>query len=284
VTATTFIGHFLGPDTHTNRPAATGLPNGTLYVCTTHSKIERVVAGAWVDYATLGVPAGTGVVATDPIWDTKGDLAVASGADTAAKLPVGTNGQVLQADSAQTLGVKWAAPAAGGALTLLSTTNLAAPGTFDVSSISGAYNDLILVVIARDAVGTTAQDMELRFNGDTGSNYFYLRATGSGSAMAVGNAGPGTTLSCGRISGTSSSANSFGVSTIEIPGYASTVWAKTMQFDSVNNDSTASAASLNRQIGGGYWNSTAAITRVQIAGATQHNFVTGSQLRIYGRT
>lgn len=58
MTATTFIGHFLGPDTHSNRPAAAGLPDGTLYVCTTHAKIERVVSGAWVDYATLGSTGG----------------------------------------------------------------------------------------------------------------------------------------------------------------------------------------------------------------------------------
>jgi hypothetical protein len=113
--ATTFIGHFLGPDTHANRPAATGLPNGTLYVCTTHSKIERVVSGAWVDYATLGGGAG---MATDTLWDTKGDLAVATGADTAAKLAVGTNGQVLTADSTQTTGVKWATAASGGSTEL----------------------------------------------------------------------------------------------------------------------------------------------------------------------
>src|SRR3954463_7338332 len=126
--ASTFIGHFLGPDTHTNRPSATGLPNGTLYVCTTHQKIERVVSGAWVDYATLGVPAGSGVVATDPIFDAKGDLIAASAADTAARVPVGTDNQVLTADSAQALGVKWATPSAGasGAMTLLSTTTLAA--------------------------------------------------------------------------------------------------------------------------------------------------------------
>lgn len=106
--ATTFIGHFLGPDIHANRPTASGVPNGTLYVCTTHQKIERVVSGAWVDYATLGVTAGSAVVATDPIWDTKGDLAVATGADAAAKLPAGANGYVLTADSTQTTGVKWA--------------------------------------------------------------------------------------------------------------------------------------------------------------------------------
>jgi hypothetical protein len=55
---TTFAGHFLGPGTHAARPATTGLPEGTMYVCTTHAKIERVVSAAWADYATLAAGAG----------------------------------------------------------------------------------------------------------------------------------------------------------------------------------------------------------------------------------
>jgi hypothetical protein len=46
--------------------------------------------------------------------DAKGDLIGGTGADTFARLPVGANGTVLTADSAETTGLKWATPAAGG--------------------------------------------------------------------------------------------------------------------------------------------------------------------------
>lgn len=57
---------------------------------------------------------GSGDIATDAIWDAKGDLAVATGPNAASRLPVGTNGHVLTADSTQATGVKWAAAAGTG--------------------------------------------------------------------------------------------------------------------------------------------------------------------------
>jgi hypothetical protein len=54
-----FKDHILGPDTHANRPAASGVPEAALYECTTHGLIYKNVAGTWVTYGTLVPPGGT---------------------------------------------------------------------------------------------------------------------------------------------------------------------------------------------------------------------------------
>lgn len=48
-----------GPDTHTNRPAATAVGVGTLYECTTHNLIYRSDGTAWSTYAAVLPPGGT---------------------------------------------------------------------------------------------------------------------------------------------------------------------------------------------------------------------------------
>lgn len=55
--------------------------------------------------------SGGGSVATDAIWDAAGDLAVGTGANTAAKLGIGSTGQVLTVAAGT---ASWATPAAGG--------------------------------------------------------------------------------------------------------------------------------------------------------------------------
>jgi hypothetical protein len=50
------------------------------------------------------------------IIDAKGDVIVGTAADTAARLAVGADGQVLTADSAEASGVKWAAAGGGGGI------------------------------------------------------------------------------------------------------------------------------------------------------------------------
>lgn len=61
-----------------------------------------------------GIPGSSATDALDALWDVKGDIAVATGPDAAVRLGVGEDGSVLTADSAEAVGVKWAAPVAAG--------------------------------------------------------------------------------------------------------------------------------------------------------------------------
>lgn len=63
--------------------------------------------------ATVGA-SDVGAVAAS-IGTTKGDLLAATGAAVFSRIGVGSNGQVLTADSTQSAGVKWASPSAAGA-------------------------------------------------------------------------------------------------------------------------------------------------------------------------
>jgi hypothetical protein len=100
----------------------------------------------------------------------KGDLVVGSATNDAAVLGVGTNDQVLTADSSTATGLKWATASSGGGMTLLSTTSLTG-SSVTVSSISQDYTDLKIII--RDQYMSTSDDQFFRLNGDTGSNYTY---------------------------------------------------------------------------------------------------------------
>lgn len=80
---------------------------------------------AWVSLGD-GSTAGSGDVATDEIWDAKGDIAAGTGSNTAQRLAAGANDTMLMADSATTTGLKWAdAATIKAALSLSNVDNTA---------------------------------------------------------------------------------------------------------------------------------------------------------------
>jgi hypothetical protein len=82
------------------------------------------------------------------VVDAEGDLLVGDAADALQRLAIGTNNQVLTVDTAVDGKIKWASPASGGGMTLLSTTSLSGAST-TISSISQDYTCLKVVVYAQ---------------------------------------------------------------------------------------------------------------------------------------
>lgn len=95
----------------------------------------------WIDSSGSSPAGGGGSVATDSIFDAKGDLPVGTGANTASKLTVGSNGQVLTADSAESTGVKWATIAGVLPLDMTSGSGHAKDDEFSGTSLDAKWTN-----------------------------------------------------------------------------------------------------------------------------------------------
>ena len=99
---------------------------------------------------------------------TTGDIYYASSANTPARLGIGSTGNVLTVAS----GIpSWSAPASGGGMTSIASGSLSG-SSLVLSSISGSYNDLFLVL--RDATFTQNSEVQVRINNNSGSVYDQL--------------------------------------------------------------------------------------------------------------
>ena len=132
---------------------------------------------AWDSTDNVWYPIGTGThshsdyitaaSAINPtIVDAKGDIIAATAADTVARLAVGSNDQVLTADSTTATGLKWATPSSSG-WTLLSTTTLSG-ATTNISGISGSYRNLMVEIYGASNDGAIASSLRCAPNGSTG--------------------------------------------------------------------------------------------------------------------
>jgi hypothetical protein len=109
-------------DGTTAQKGAVQLTNSTSSTSITTAAVPASVKSAY-DLAAGAVAAS--------IVDAKGDLIAATAADTPARLAVGTNGQVLTADSTAATGLKWATAASGASF---SGARAWASGTQNIST------------------------------------------------------------------------------------------------------------------------------------------------------
>jgi hypothetical protein len=117
------------------------LSRGGDYTASTGSSITgltALTAGDTVEVIAF-TPLAIANALTVTTIDAKGDLLVGTAADTIGRLAVGTNGQYLVADSAETTGIKWATLSAVSTLDL--TINAQTGTTYTL--VSGDANKLV---------------------------------------------------------------------------------------------------------------------------------------------
>ena len=104
-----------------------------------------------------------GVVQND-IVDVKGDLIVATAADTVGRLAAGTNTYVLTADSTTSSGLIWAAPTTGDITGVTAGTNISGGGTSGTVTVN-------LAIDAAVAMGSDGSGVDVTFHSDTAGDY-----------------------------------------------------------------------------------------------------------------
>ena len=110
------------------------------------------------------------------IVDAKGDLIGATAADTPSRLAVGTDGQILTADSTEATGLKWITQATSSSgLTLISRTTWSAAASHTVDSVfTSTYENYLIVIDSW--VGNSyniVPQLQLRYGASTSGSVIY---------------------------------------------------------------------------------------------------------------
>jgi hypothetical protein len=135
-----------------------------IWVTDAAGDITGVTAGTGISGGgTSGTVTVTNSMAT--AIDAKGDLVPGTGADTFARLAVGANGTILTADSAETTGLKWAAPTAasiGSAQSFVSTqqgtTSLTYTGLTTAQSVTLTTGTKVMVIVGANLQTINAEE------------------------------------------------------------------------------------------------------------------------------
>jgi len=216
------------------------------------NSMEYYTGSAWT-------PVDTG---SSPLT-TKGDLYGYS--TTNARVAVGTNGQVLTADSTAAVGVSWAT---GGGMTSLATGSLSG-ASVSLTSISSSYNDLVLVI--RNFLPATANtSLQATFNSDSGTRYATEVLT-QGTVTFTGTSA--------RISQGSSNSVAQGLLVCRVPNYTNTTTWKYINIEGYSNNNTTTT-SANTTFWNSIYNQITAISSIQLF-PTSGNFTSGTYT-LYG--
>jgi hypothetical protein len=220
------------------------------------------------------------------IVDAKGDIIAATAADTVARLAVGANDTILTADSSTATGLKWAAPAAAGGMTLISETVASAISSLSFSSL-GSHKQLLLTW-SGIRHSTSGSAFDIRFNNDSGSNYVGANG-GQENASGINQNATSTSLNDWRgadpfgfnVTDTNAYSDAFGY--LWIDNYTSASKFKFYYGHFASRDHTNSVNRFGHIFG--YYASATAITSldvVRLSGTATFSNQANTTIRLYG--
>lgn len=205
------------------------------------------------------------------ILDAKGDLISATAADTPARLAVGTNGQVLTADSTEATGLKWATPTAGG-MTLLTSGTMSGASTTSATFATTSKN--LQIVVRNPKPATDGAELRIRLNGDSATRY----NTGWTSGTATNY---GFTTNYIQIMQGNDNAVAEGLAIVNIYDYGNTTtWKVIDAVAAIGNNATTTTNFNALQYYASYYNQTAAISSITFLYSTGN--ITSGDYYIYG--
>ena len=203
------------------------------------------------------------------IVDAKGDLIGATAADTPARLAVGTDGQILTADSTAATGLKWASASAGLALVKTQTIGSAVTSVTVTGAFSSTYDNYLITLDGGTASGDAGLFMTL---GSTTTGYYKFEIYGSYSSNTVNGFG-GSNLASWGDAGNASTNSINGQIYLFDPNAA-----KVTHFSNTTSSSnTASYVAFQA----GFLNNTTQYTAFTLATGSAVT-MTGGTIRVYG--
>lgn len=156
---------------------------------------------------------------------------------------------------------------------LISTTT----SSVTFSDIPASYTHLQLRIVARSTAATTLNNITLRLNGDTGSNYGYQSLKGDGSSGTSGYSSSYQTYGYVANMPGASASTGWCATIVDILDYKNTNKIKTMKTFGGN------AGYLDVTMFNTLWNSTSAISSIVVADHSgSASFAAGTRISLYG--
>lgn len=169
------------------------------------------------------------------------------------------------------------------AIELIAHTEVGVSGTTAItfSSIPSTYDDLMLFTSIRtDRAGQTNDNINIRFNGDTATNYSRVQLTSTNGAFASAGGANATSITTIQSPGAASLANAFGSAWIYIPNYKTGSYNKQVIVDGTAENNTTTTQFMG--IFAGLYRSVTAISSLTLFPNTGPNIVQHSQATLYG--